>query len=414
MHVLNTRAIGFTLAVALALLTAGHMLYAVMRISFSIVLPDIMRTIGIPLGLAGLIANAFGLGQALSGIPGGWILQRKGPKFSLSLGILTMTAANFLTGLATFALDMLAYRVLLGVGQGVWNVAYVRTVGGLFPRRRALSITLFSGNYTLGMAWGAPLTGYLYVIAQDWRFPFYVIAFAGLALSAAIFAFLKSSALTPREESLRVPSKSFQPSVSHRDPSYWATIKMRNVGLLCLIGLVWGLLAHGLIALYPTYLREVGRFDPVTTGLVTSMMFWLPFATSMLTSVLSDKFGRKWLLLYEGLATSVVVYFMFRLPSESLWFASAATIIYGLAQGGGYSIINSFMLDSVNGSRAGAAVGFLNSFMFLGSGFSAMIFGYFISIWGWATASYWLMALAVAFVAIATLTQETVAPHLSE
>ena len=148
----------------------------------------------------GLVFGAFWLAYALFEIPGGWMGDRFGARFTLTRIVLAWSLFTALTGLATGFLSLLAYRFLFGVGEaGAYpNMARVQSrwlprveqarAGGvlwLCARFGAAFAPLLFGTMTRGvnslqtMVDGTPALDWFAAIAS-WRIGFFISGALGL------------------------------------------------------------------------------------------------------------------------------------------------------------------------------------------------------------------------------------------
>lgn len=390
------------LTLTLTVLAFGHQVYGADQVAIGIVLNEVMKDIGAPLALGGLLATLFGLGQVISSNPAGLIIERRGPRFALCLGIGIFSLFTLLTGLARTYLDASFYRVCFGIGQGVWNVTYYSTIGMLFAERRGLANAVLGLMFPIGVLWGAPATAIAFVWSGDWRTPFYVLGIVGFLITAIIILAVKSS--TFKRPGSQVTARGNQPKSAE---SFLSILKVRNVALGCIIGMFFALTFSSILALYPTYLRTVLGMDPVTSGVIMSLQTWPWIIVAPIFLTISDRYGRKWFLCYYGLFSAFAVYYMFHLPPENFVLAGAVSFIYGVAGAGAFSMIMIFIQDSVKESKIGASTGLVNSFIYIGVTVAGPITGYIVSLWGWAFAGYWLAGCGVVFFIAALVVKET-------
>jgi MFS family permease len=90
---------------------------------------DIQTSLGISDSEMGLVFGAFWLAYALFEIPGGWLGERVGARFTLTRIVLAWSLFTALTGAATGLYSLLVYRLLFGVGEaGAYpNMAHVQS-----------------------------------------------------------------------------------------------------------------------------------------------------------------------------------------------------------------------------------------------------------------------------------------------
>ncbi len=90
---------------------------------------DIKASLSLDDGQMGIILGAFWLAYALFEIPGGWMGDRIGARFTLTRIVLAWSLFTALTGAATGFVSLLMYRFLFGVGEaGAYpNMAHVQS-----------------------------------------------------------------------------------------------------------------------------------------------------------------------------------------------------------------------------------------------------------------------------------------------
>ncbi|MGH2632909.1 MAG: DHA2 family efflux MFS transporter permease subunit, partial [Tepidiformaceae bacterium] len=115
----------------------------------------------------------------------GWIGDRVGTKRTFLFAIGVFTAASALCGLATSLNELIAFRVLQGVGGGMLTpVGFAMLMRAFPPERRAAAAKILLIPTAAAPAMG-PIIGGLLVDSLSWRWVFYV----NLPLGIAAFIF---------------------------------------------------------------------------------------------------------------------------------------------------------------------------------------------------------------------------------
>lgn len=251
----------------------------------------------------------FGVVKALTnGIAGG-AADRWGRRRVLLAGWLAGLPVPFLIIFAPSWAWVVAANVFLGVNQGLcWSAAIVMKLDLVGPRRRGLAIGLNESSGYLAVSAAALASGYVaarYGLRPEPFLIGVVVALAGLIASLFAketrgFAAIESSA----SESLRgesLPSsRAIFSRVSWKDPSLRA---ISQAGLVNNLndGMSWGL--------FPLFFVSRGSSLPQTATLVAVYpAIW--GLGQLLTGLLSDRHGRKWLMVcgmvVQGLALILV------------------------------------------------------------------------------------------------------------
>jgi MFS family permease len=100
----------------------------------------------------GLVLGAFWLAYALFEIPGGWLGDRVGSRFTLTRIVLAWSLFTALTGAATGFVALLAYRFLFGVGEAGAYPNMARIQSRWLPQ---VERARFGGLLWLTARWGA-------------------------------------------------------------------------------------------------------------------------------------------------------------------------------------------------------------------------------------------------------------------
>ncbi|MFC3040831.1 MFS transporter [Virgibacillus xinjiangensis] len=163
-----------------------------------------------PHGIGGLIGSLFFAGFMLMQFPGGYFGDKFGYRAVIVCSIFWAGVATLLTGLVGGLIAFIVFRVLLGLGEGVFYsndrsyIAY-HTPANKVGTGMGVVLTGVSIGLTAGLL-GIP---YLLTVAEPfmgidaWRFPFYVTGALTLVVGLVLYFFLKPKASTvqPTEKS---------------------------------------------------------------------------------------------------------------------------------------------------------------------------------------------------------------------
>ena len=128
----------------------------------------------------GTLNSAFFWTYALLQIPAGWLVDRYGVKVPYALGFLFWSLVSALSGLVSAIWQLLALRMLLGVGMSVVAPASMRWIRfHCVEKERGLAIGLYMAGTKIGPAISAPITVWL-IAAFDWRRMFIIAGLGGL------------------------------------------------------------------------------------------------------------------------------------------------------------------------------------------------------------------------------------------
>lgn len=386
----------FKLILTVIPLMLGHQLYAADQIILGIVLVDIMKEITLSIFWSGLITTFFGVGILIGSMLAAYVARRKGLKFTISVGLLGFSLFTFLTGFSLCIWDLLFYRISMGIGEGIWNVAYYSVIGTFFAKKRGFANAIAGNMYLLGLLWAYPFSGIILVSSGSWRLPLHIFGLLGFFVLLLLLLTLRSDAWTTTP-----------PQTEANSERLLFVLKNRNVNSGCLMGIFNALLFFSVAGFYPTYSMLMLGFDSFQSSVLMSVQSWLMFVTSPIILFLSDRYGRRLFLYFTSLLSAIAVYFMFNLPRGNFALAAMASLFYGVASAGGFPLLLAFVQDSVTGASIVPATSLFTVAFYIGTITAGPVTGYIISSLGWEHASLWLALCCFMWFLIAVLTKPT-------
>ena len=249
------------------------------RVVISYAIGPIQKDFGVDNASFGLAMSAFAAGTlAINGISG-VLLDRYGARRIWALGLILWSLTMFLMGWIHYWWLFIAFRVLLGIGEGVNFPAMNRAIADWVPREQATRATSIA---LLGVPGALLIGGPTFSSLIDkfgWRETF-------MALGAAGFAIFVAWLLLYRE-----PQKSGTPSAPTL-AEYGAVL--RNPTLLAT---AWSFFGFGAILFFgvtwiPGYFEHQFDFKLATIGWFTTLPWALSIVGMVLIGALSDRLFR--------------------------------------------------------------------------------------------------------------------------
>jgi EmrB/QacA subfamily drug resistance transporter len=177
--------------VAVSVVFVAAMFMSIMDVTIvNVALPTIGRDFGVASTAVDGISIAFLVSLAVFIPASGWLGDRFGGRRTLLSAIVIFTTASALCGIASNLGELVAFRVLQGIGGGMLAPVGMAMLFRAFPpeeRLRAASIVV--GPTTLAPALG-PVIGGLLVTEASWRWVFFVNVPIGVAALAFGVVFL--------------------------------------------------------------------------------------------------------------------------------------------------------------------------------------------------------------------------------
>jgi MFS family permease len=186
-------------ALTFGLLISDYMARQVLNAVF----PLLKTEWGLTDGELGFLAGIVPLMVGLLTCPISWLADRLGRAKSIVAMAVLWSAATLLCGWARSYEEMLAARVLVGVGEAAYGSVGIAVILSVFPKHMRATLTgTFMAGGLVGQVLGVGVGG-LVAAAHGWRTAFIAIGWAGLVLSAVYAWFVRDSRLTDASVSER-------------------------------------------------------------------------------------------------------------------------------------------------------------------------------------------------------------------
>ncbi len=302
-----------------------YALAAMSLLLISLPLPLISAEFGLPGPLAGFLGGSVFIGMLLGAVTFGPLADRIGRKLSLEAALATLGTSTALCSLAADWAQLVAFRVLAGVGIGsTIPLCFVYLAEFTEPSTRGRTLVLLDSFWAYGWI-AATILGYLVIPAYGWRAYFAASAAPVLALVPALHAVLRE---TPMYSERAARGRR---SVLDSLKALWAR-GMRRV--TASTWLMWFSIVFGYYSFFlwiVSYMRRMGYPLP--------QAYWYSMVTSFAqipgyfaAAYLVDRWGRRPTLTSFSLATaaSLVMFSLSRSPTELvLWLSMVCFFCLG-------------------------------------------------------------------------------------
>jgi MFS family permease len=366
--------------VFLIILCLSYATNAADRQIFPTLLPQIAKSFGYNLKIGGLLSTIFTLGLAIAGIPTGYILDRTSRKAVIVIGMVLYSIFTLATIYASGIWDMLIYRALTGIGEGMQMAGLFAAVGSYFHRRRSFFIGFVILSYGVG-GFGGPWIGTkLAISAGSWKAPFVWFAFIGIAMAAiVIFAVPK---LFSESKGPATATKVDEAALAHMPTNLWN----RNV-ILGFIGcVILGISLYGFLGLYTTYLTTALKYSRMDAGLAFSF-FGLGGIMSFVGGWCGDRYPQRWVIAIAFGCFAVVGYCMYNVAETSTAQRFLTFCVGCFGSGFVFTNLLSMLQRSVRPSMVGRASGIFIASLFGAASLAGYSMGALVGRFGWGTAA---------------------------
>jgi predicted MFS family arabinose efflux permease len=284
----SLRALGKERLWLLGVLTAGHFVIHWFQQFFPVLLPSIKSGLNLNNVEVGALTSAqqvvVGFGQLPLGMVADSMVRHRATILALSL--ISMGAAYFLLAAPLFIWALLGSG-LIGLGTALWHPTAAASLSNRFPERRATALSIHGTGATLSDTL-TPLGVGVLLAHFSWQTATQVQLLPGL-----IFAFLLWRALA----GVFSDDGSARRRVSTQFHDVIAVIK--NPAFLGL-SVATGLLSMArlvILTFLPIYLQEDLHYSSVALGVYIALLHAMGTVSQPVLGLLSDRFGRKAVLL---------------------------------------------------------------------------------------------------------------------
>jgi DHA1 family multidrug resistance protein-like MFS transporter len=268
------------------------------------VLPLYANSFGVSAAMVGLLISSFGLSRIPINVPVGGLAERIGRRPLLICGPLLIAVSAVLSGMATTFGQLIAFRLLQGVGSAFQMTAGMIVVADISnPQNRGRTMSTYQGALLLGTSVG-PIIGGLLGEQFGYRAPFFV--YGALALCAAAWAFF----VVPETKALTASTRDVTPARATPEsaggtaamgrrgaPARGAGLNLLrnpNFLLVCLVSLAIFFTRSGTQStILPLLGSERLGIGPAKLGYAFTAIAVINFLTISVSGIVCDRYGRK-------------------------------------------------------------------------------------------------------------------------
>ena len=419
--------------VVMGTIFAAYVVCMADRANIGAVLPFIKEEFHIDNFTIGAISSFFFLGYAVSQIPAGLIMGKRGTRAVVSMAILAFSVVTLLMGFTTGAVMLLALRLLLGLTEGPAPVGMTSTVNAWFPPREKGTAT---GLYIASTQF-APIIVPAIVIGiattQGWRWVFIWFAIPGFIMAAVWWFIVRNrpeqSKRVNAAELAHIYDTSEDPTkkkVTFRSiPWLDKLIRLKDVDTLDTNGKVlkswnvWGdTLAYffmnnvnyGLLTWVPLYLVQARGINLAGVAFIAAAPAVGGLIGAMLGGVVSDRIfqgRRKPQMIITAFFAAVMIVVVINAPNN-IPAIVASLIATGFFLNIGWPMFTAYPMGLTNNKTYPFAISLINSGGNLGGFFAPIIVGILLdqTSGNYSVAfSYFAIVLVIALVVIFTLVE---------
>lgn len=248
------------------------------RISLSIAMPTIAKEFALSPTMQGLILSSFFWSYALLQIPGGWLIDRYGPRRVIAGATILWGVFQTLLGAATGGLSMLLMRVGLGGAEApLFPAGSKLNALWLSRHERARGAVLMDAGSPLGAAIGGLAISNLILVFGSWRMAFIAAGLVTIACGWLAWRYLrddpsKHPGVNAAElDHIRdgAPPLANAAFAADNEPAF----PKRSAVAMCIGRMSWAMIFFGLLTWGPSYLTQARGLSLQQIGTSTFFIF---------------------------------------------------------------------------------------------------------------------------------------------
>jgi len=320
-------------------------------------LPLLRESFGLNYFQSGILVSSFSLAYGIGQVPMAILADRFSRRLIIILGLVGVSIAGILVSFTRAFWQMVPFFVLMGLLGGTYHAPASSFISQSIPgdkRGRALGMHVTGGSasflLTPAMALG------IASVFESWRPSFFILALPALVAGAVIWFTTTEPADFPGpvrgQEDLKGGSDAFQEG--EKSQITWFEI-IRAIGVLVCITITMNVVFASINSYLPLYMVDHHGISPKWAGIVVSLIAGAGIIGSPIGGALSDRLGRKELILFS-LALSGPL--LFAITKSPPWIPLILSLFfYGLTISSRMPTTESLIADVVPVGRRTTVLG---------------------------------------------------------
>jgi MFS family permease len=370
------------------LISGGHMLTHWYPSTFYLLLPLLGHEFGLSYTEIGLIITVMHGVGALASMPGGMVVDMVGHKGSLmALSLFWIGFPYALMSVTHSYWMVLVCVMLVGIGNNLWHPAAIATLASRYPARKGLVLSIHGMGGNVGDAL-APLAVGALLAVWSWRTVVVVNIVPGLVMAALILAYLGAFTVARNREEAAPPQ-----SVGDYARNFGRLFRNRALMLISAATGLRTLTQAGLLTFLPVYLAYEVDYSPWAVGVCMAVLQLAGFIAAPLGGHLSDKLGRKRIIMGGMTVTGITIVGM-ALAAKTPWFVVFVALV-GFFLYAMRPALQAWAMDATPKNMGGSTVGLQFTFSAVGAAIAPAACGMIADAYDIYTAFYFLAGTIV-------------------
>ena len=372
------------------LITIGHSLTHWYPATFYLLLPLIGKELGLSYSQIGLVMTCQYIAGAISNVPGGMLVDTVGRKgLLMALALFWVGFPYLLIGFTHSYLMLLVCMSMVGIGNNLWHPTAIPTLAQQYPQNKGLVLSMHGMGGNAGDAL-APLAVGSLLTFLTWREVVVLNVIPGLLMSSIILLFLGS--VTLKKKAGRGVKQAAADHSGQDFAEYMIGLrqlfKNRSLIYLSVSSAFRAMTQNALLTFLPIFLAYEMGYSPFLIGACMFLLQAAGFAAAPVAGHLSDKMGRRKILVTSMAMTALVLVgmaFAGRSKAFIFFIAFLGFFLYAIRP-----VLQAWLLEATPKNMGGTSIGILFAVQSLGSAISPLIGGFLADRYGLMSTFYFL------------------------
>ncbi len=373
------------------LITLGHSLTHWYPATFYLLLPIIGKELGLNYAEIGFVMTCQSLAGAFANVPGGVLVDTVGKKGVLMAFSLFWVGFPYLLMSFTHSYVMLLVCVaLVGIGNSLWHPTAIPTLARQFPERKGLVLSVHGMGGNAGDAIAPLVIGSLLGVLA-WREVMVINVLPGIVVAAVLLMMLRATQFSAKNKTAAAPPE--KQSLASYARGVIGLFRNKSLIILTTSSAFRSMTQNALLTFLPVFLAYEMGYSPFWTGACMFALQAAGFAASPLAGHMSDKVGRKGVMMTSMMMTAVVLLMMAvagKSPAFIFFIAVLGFFLYAIRP-----VMQAWLLETTPKNMGGTSIGVLFGAQSLGASVAPLIGGLIADQYGLMATFYFLAATII-------------------
>jgi MFS transporter, FSR family, fosmidomycin resistance protein len=371
------------------LITIGHSLTHWYPATFYLLLPLIGNELGLSYLQIGSILTTQALAGAISNIPGGLFVDSVGRKgLLMAVSLFWIGAPYLLMGFSHDYWLLLTCAALVGIGNNLWHPTAIPLLAQRYPDRKGLVVSIHGMGGNVGDAL-APLVAGALLAVLSWRQVVVINVIPGIVMSVVLLVLLGQTLTQGPVAAAKAPKRTLRDTLRDFKP----LLGNRTLIFLCASSVFRSMTHGGLLTFLPLYLATDMGYSPIWIGACMAALQTAGFIAAPIAGHLSDKMGRRQIVMSSMAMTAVIIAAMIVAGGSSafvFFIAFLGFFFFSIR-----AVLQAWLLDATPPNMGGSSIGVLFAIQSLGSSLGPLVCGLIADRYGLITAFYFLVGTII-------------------